>query len=261
MTGPRDAQVTIVGGGAVGAAVAYFLARHGRRDIQLLEARGLCEATSSQAAGLVGQARPTAERARLTMAAAEVYRGFERETGYTMDYRECGALRIALSDTSVRELEQIAETAKITGLPVEFLSEARLREIHPALERTEAVRAADAVFFTTPEYNSSIPGALKNALDWVSRPTATNAMRNKPVAVIGASAGMFGAVWAQAELRKVLGAMGARVAEGEVAVGHAMDRFDSGGRLNEPNLEEEVREVARTLIAEARSADLEPLAA
>jgi chromate reductase len=122
----------------------------------------------------------------------------------------------------------------------------------------DAVRAADAVFFTTPEYNSSIPGALKNALDWVSRPPATNAMRNKPVAVIGASAGMFGAVWAQAELRKVLGAMGARV----VAVGRAMDRFDANGRLNEPNLEEEVREVAATLIAEARKfADLDPLAA
>jgi chromate reductase, NAD(P)H dehydrogenase (quinone) len=125
----------------------------------------------------------------------------------------------------------------------------------------DAVRAADAVFFTTPEYNSSIPGALKNALDWVSRPLATNAIRNKPVAVIGASAGMFGAVWAQAELRKVLGAMGARVAEGEVAVGHAMDRFDDNGRLNEPNLEAEVREIARTLIAEAETADLEPLAA
>jgi len=125
----------------------------------------------------------------------------------------------------------------------------------------DAVRAADAVFFTTPEYNSSIPGALKNALDWVSRPLATNAIRNKPVAVIGASAGMFGAVWAQAELRKVLGAMGARVAEGEVAIGHAMDRFDANGRLSEPNLEEEVREVVRALVAEAELADLEPLAA
>jgi chromate reductase, NAD(P)H dehydrogenase (quinone) len=125
----------------------------------------------------------------------------------------------------------------------------------------EAVRAADAVFFTTPEYNSSIPGALKNALDWVSRPIATNAMRNKPVGVIGASAGMFGAVWAQAELRKVLGAMGARVVDGEVTVGHAMDRFDAAGRLNEPNLEEEVREVARTLVAEAHSAYLRRLAA
>src|SRR5271169_5729680 len=98
MAGPRDAEITIVGGGAVGAAVAYFLARDGRRDIQLLEARGMCEATSSQAAGFVGQARPTVERARLTMAATEIYRNFERQTGYTMDYRECGAVRLALSE-------------------------------------------------------------------------------------------------------------------------------------------------------------------
>ena len=58
----------------------------------------------------------------------------------------------------------------------------------------EAVRDADAVFFVTPEYNSSIPGALKNALDWLSRPVATNPLRYKPVAVIGASSGVFGAV-------------------------------------------------------------------
>ena len=83
----------------------YFLAREGRTDIQLLERAGLCEATSSQAAGIVGQARPTVDRARLTMAAAEVYRGFERETGYSMDYRECGAVRLALSDASVAELD------------------------------------------------------------------------------------------------------------------------------------------------------------
>jgi chromate reductase, NAD(P)H dehydrogenase (quinone) len=126
----------------------------------------------------------------------------------------------------------------------------------------EAVRAADAVFFASPEHNSSIPGALKNALDWVSRPLATNALRNNPVAVIGASAGVFGAVWAQAELRKVLGAVGARVADGEVTVGRAIHRFDACGRLSEPNREEEVREIAATLIAEAKkSADLDPLAA
>src|SRR6266540_5796509 len=63
-----------------------------------------------------------------------------------------------------------------------------------------AVAGADAVFITTPEYNYSIPGVLKNALDWVSRPRATHAMLDKPVAVIGASAGKFGAVWAQAEV-------------------------------------------------------------
>ncbi len=142
MPGPRDAEVTIVGGGAVGAAVAYFLAREGRSDIQLVERGGLCEATSSQAAGFVGQARPTVDRARLTMAAAEVYRNFERTTGYSTDYRECGAVRLALSDASARELRQIAETAEVTGLPVEFLTDARLHQIYPVLERTESVRAA-----------------------------------------------------------------------------------------------------------------------
>jgi chromate reductase len=118
----------------------------------------------------------------------------------------------------------------------------------------EAVRDADAVFFVTPEYNSSIPGALKNALDWVSRPVATNPLRYKPVAVIGASTGVFGAVWAQAELRKVLGAIGARVTEGEVAVGQAGERFDQNGRLSEPNLEQEVREVIATLLSDAQAA-------
>ena len=118
----------------------------------------------------------------------------------------------------------------------------------------KAVRDADALFFVTPEYNTSIPGALKNALDWISRPVATNPLRYKPVAVIGASSGMFGAVWAQAELRKVLGAIGARVTEGEVAVGHAGERFDENGRLTEPNLEQEVHEVIATLLAEAQSA-------
>ncbi len=115
----------------------------------------------------------------------------------------------------------------------------------------EAVARADAVLIATPEYNSSIPGALKNALDWASRPMATNASRNKPVAVIGSSAGMFGAVWAQAELRKVLAAMGARVVEVEVAVGHAGDKFDSDGNLLDDNVRSQLRDALATLVAEA----------
>ena len=95
-------------------------------------------------------------------------------------------------------------------------------DVVPGPEAVEAfrelVRESDAVVFSTPEYNSSIPGALKNALDWVSRPVATNPLRYKPVAVIGASSGMFGAVWAQAELRKVLGAIGANVIDRELPV-------------------------------------------
>jgi chromate reductase, NAD(P)H dehydrogenase (quinone) len=126
---------------------------------------------------------------------------------------------------------------------------------HPAVARIRvAVRAADAVFFATPEYNSSVPGGLKNAIDWLSRPSlAESALRNKPVAVVGASTGAFGATWAQAELRKVLAAVGARVVDGEVALGHAMDRFDENGHLNDENLEGQVREVVRTLLAEVES--------
>ena len=101
----------------------------------------------------------------------------------------------------------------------------------------EAVDEADVVLFATPEYNHSIPGALKNALDWLSRPLAESPMRGKPVAVIGASTGLFGAVWAQAELRKVLSAMGARVVDRELPIGMAADAFTDEGRLADPDLE------------------------
>jgi len=132
-------------------------------------------------------------------------------------------------------------------------------DVDPAPESVRSLRdafsAADAVLISTPEYNASIPGALKNAIDWVSRPIASNPLRNKPVAVIGASTGMFGAVWAQAELRKVLSTTGARVVEGEVAVGHAHTRFDGEGRLTDPNLEEEVREVVHLLLGQLQPAE------
>ena len=130
-------------------------------------------------------------------------------------------------------------------------------DVQPAPMSVAALRSAigeaDAVLFATPEYNSSIPGFLKNALDWVSRPLATNPLRNKPVAVIGASTGAFGAVWAQAELRKVLAAIGARVVDGEVAVGHAPTRFDDAGRLEDESLQEQLDETVEALVAEANA--------
>lgn len=114
----------------------------------------------------------------------------------------------------------------------------------------DAVRTADGVVFATPEYNSSIPGALKNALDWASRPIATNAFRNKPVAVISSSAGAFGGVWAGAELRKVLAAMGARVTEAELAVGHAAEKLGDDGHVADDDLRQGLRDVLETLAAE-----------
>jgi chromate reductase, NAD(P)H dehydrogenase (quinone) len=98
-----------------------------------------------------------------------------------------------------------------------------LEDLSPdAVDRLKAAIAdADAVLIATPEYNASIPGALKNALDWVSRPLAASPIRTKPVAVIGASTSAFGAVWAQRELKKVLGVMGARVLDVELPVAKA----------------------------------------
>ena len=111
-----------------------------------------------------------------------------------------------------------------------------------------AIASADAVLIATPEYNSSIPGVLKNAIDWVSRPRTNTPLQNKPVVVIGASTGMFGAVWAQAELRKVLGSTGARVLDAELAVGHAHERLDEGGHPTDPAQEEALRDTVRVLL-------------
>jgi chromate reductase len=126
-------------------------------------------------------------------------------------------------------------------------------DVEPAPAAVAALRAAiagaDALLFATPEYNSSVPGQLKNALDWISRPLAKNPLRGKPVAVVGASAGAFGAVWAQAELRKILAAIGARVVDGELAVGHAPTRFE-GDHLVDTELREQLAEVVRALVAE-----------
>ena len=115
----------------------------------------------------------------------------------------------------------------------------------------EAVARADAIVFATPEYNASIPGQLKNAIDWLSRPVVSTPLRNKPVVVVGASLSAFGAVWAQAELRKVLATAGARVVDGEAAVGHAPTKFDASGVLVDEELRDQLREGLDVLIGEA----------
>ena len=124
----------------------------------------------------------------------------------------------------------------------------------PVRDLREAIRNADAVLIATPEYNHSIPGQLKNALDWASRPAGESSLNGTPAAVIGASTGMFGAVWAQAELRKVLGAMGGRVLEAELPVAHASD-LRHGDRLElEPEQSEQLDEILAELVAAAEPA-------
>ena len=118
----------------------------------------------------------------------------------------------------------------------------------------EAIRDADAVLIATPEYNHSIPGQLKNALDWASRPAGQSALNGTPAAAIGASTGMFGAVWAQAETRKVLGALGGRVIETELPVAGA-DKLLADGRLElEPAQAERLEELLAELVASAEEA-------
>lgn len=115
----------------------------------------------------------------------------------------------------------------------------------------EAIGEADVLLFATPEYNHSTPGALKNAVDWASRPFATAALRNKPAATIGASTGMFGAVWAQAELRKSLAAAGARVIDRELPIGDAATAFAPDGTLAEHDQELALGEILAELLAES----------
>jgi chromate reductase len=128
-------------------------------------------------------------------------------------------------------------------------------EVDPAVTALrDAVARADAILISTPEYNSSVPGALKNAIDWASRPRGAAALLGKPVAVIGASSGSFGGVWAQAELKKVLRTAGARLVEGEVAVPRAHVRLDEDGQLLDDELRERLAVLLDALVAEARPA-------
>lgn len=119
--------------------------------------------------------------------------------------------------------------------------------------------AADALLVATPEYNSSIPGVLKNALDWASRPYGTGPLVGRPAAVAGVSPSAFGAVWAAAEVRKVLTASGARVVETELGVPKADAHVDAHGRFDDATvaavlgLIAELRDTAAQAAAEAEA--------
>jgi chromate reductase, NAD(P)H dehydrogenase (quinone) len=172
-----------------------------------------------------------------------------------------GSLRADSFNTS---LVRAASEAAPEGVEVELFDPAGLAalplydqdldngDVPQSVERLRTAWAsADAILFATPEYNGSIPGGLKNAVDWASRPRQEAALMNKTVAVVGASTGQFGAMWAQADLRKVLGMAGARVVGDELPVTHAHEKFDSSGRSLDGELFERLRLLLETLVAEA----------
>jgi chromate reductase len=156
----------------------------------------------------------------------------------------------------------LVEWDGLAGLPAfdEDLETAPPRSVRAFLG---VVADADALLIATPEYNASVPGALKNALDWASRPFPENVLNGKPALVIGASTGLFGAVWAQAEVRKALAASGAVVLDAELAVAAAEGAFRADASLADPWLRTRlrallgdfVREVARRRPSAAPSAE------
>jgi glycine/D-amino acid oxidase-like deaminating enzyme len=137
----RDAEVTIIGGGAIGCAVAYVLAGAGYRDVQVVEQGELAGATSGQAAGLVGQVRATKERCMLAMASVAAYARIEQETGYTADWRQTGSVRLATTAPRAAEFRALAAVARSAGLEVEFFTAARLAELYPMLDTTSVTAA------------------------------------------------------------------------------------------------------------------------
>jgi chromate reductase len=131
----------------------------------------------------------------------------------------------AMSAPTGVELE-LADPSLIAELPL-YDQDLDLADDAPAsVQRLrEAWTEADAILFSTPEYNGSVPGGLKNAIDWASRPRLEAALTNKTVAVIGTTTGQFGAIWAQNDLRRILGIAGARVIGEGLAVPKAHEGF------------------------------------
>lgn len=172
-----------------------------------------------------------------------------------------GSLR---SDSNNTRLLAAAATHAPQGVELELLDAELLRAVpafdedceEPAPQSVEEVRqriaSADAVLFATPEYNSSVPGWLKNVIDWCSRPQASAALKGKDVAVVGSSTGMFGAVWGQAELRKTLAASGARVVDRELPVPAVDQAFDDQGALIDTELRSLLAEHVAELVDAAR---------
>lgn len=165
-----------------------------------------------------------------------------------------GSYNSAALDAAERLLPESVQLDRFTGLadlPI-YSEELDLGGRVLSVQRLRsAIARADGVLVATPEYNASIPGGLKNALDWASRPFPDNSLRSKPAAVIGASTGIFGAIWAQAETRKVLKAIGAHVLDLELPIPDAENRF-SDGRLD-PEIESQLGELVGALIDEIQA--------
>ncbi|MHA6803958.1 NADPH-dependent FMN reductase [Salinifilum ghardaiensis] len=130
-------------------------------------------------------------------------------------------------------------------------------EEHPAeavRRMRAAIDSADALLIATPEYNTTVPGQLKNAVDWASRPEGEGVLLGKPIAVVGASPSDYGAAWAQAALRKAVASCGAQVVERHLCLARVDEAFGPGEELRDPGQRAQLAEILTELGAEARRA-------
>ena len=170
-----------------------------------------------------------------------------------------GSLRAGSYSTAI-----LREAARRAGDELELILYDGLKAIPPFDEDIEgdgakepavvhlkqAFADADAVLIATPEYNGSVSGVLKNALDWISRPFDTNPLRGKPVAIVSSSTGSFGGVWAQNDLRRILGTIGARVIDQTLTVPHAHTVVNEAGEIVHPDTSDGLTSVLEALESE-----------
>jgi chromate reductase len=167
-----------------------------------------------------------------------------------------GSLRKAsYNRAALRAAQQLApkgasiESFDLDGIPL--FNQDLEAQIPPRVAELKAkVRAADAILLVTPEYNHSIPGVLKNAIDWGSRPPRDNCWNGKPVAIMGASPGRMGTARAQAHLRQVFVFLNMfPVNQPEVLISSAREKFDTDGNLNDEDSRKFIRQLLEALVS------------
>jgi chromate reductase len=144
------------------------------------------------------------------------------------------------------------ELADISGLPG-FNQDDEQTPPAKVIELKRQIQAADAILFVTPEYNYSIPGVLKNAIDWASRPYGQSAWNGKPVAVMGASVSKLGAARAQYHLRQSFVFLNMpSVLQPEVMIAEAGNQFDANGELTSDDSKKLIRQLLEALVVLTR---------
>jgi chromate reductase len=140
------------------------------------------------------------------------------------------------------------ETFELDGIPG-FNQDEEQNPPEKIVELKRLIREADAILFVTPEYNYSVPGVLKNAIDWASRPYGDSAWNGKPAAIMGASVGAIATARAQYHLRQMMVFLNMfPVNQPEVMIGNAAQRFDADGNLTDETTKEFIRQLLQNLV-------------